>query len=496
MKDFTELPSTAREFDFFVDGKWVERGDRAQSERLSPGHDVPVTRTVKCTKADLDHAVVVARRAFRAKTWSTVSGAERAAVLLKAATGIRERLDELAYWETLETGKAISQCKGEIEAAAGHYEYAAGVARTLTGDAFNNLGDKMFGLVTRQPIGVIGLITPWNFPFIILAERIPYMLAAGCTIVAKPAEVTSASTLMMAEILSASGLPDGVFNVVPGSGSEVGQAMIEHTDIDVLSFTGSIEVGRRVLLASATNFKKLSLELGGKNPQIVYADANLEDAADGVVFGLCFNAGQCCVSGSRLIVEKSIAREFEKLLIDKFSRVRTGDTLDPDTQLGAIVTDEHQAKILGYVQTGLNEGATLSCGGEPVKTEAGRFIQPTLLTNVRNDMVVAQEEIFGPVLAMIEFETVDEAIDLANDNIFGLSASIWTSNIDKAVETMRRVEAGRTWVNTTISGGPELPIGGFKQSGNGRETGVYGVEEYTEIKSIHMALGPREHWVS
>ena len=490
------LPDTPKAFDFYVDGKRMDKDQREMSERQSPGHGVSVTKAPICSKEDLDNAVSVARRTFRAGVWSNISGADRAEVLLKAAAGIRERLEEIAYWETLETGKPISQCLGEIGAAAGHYEYAAGVARTLHGETFNNLGDKMLGLVTRQPIGVIGLITPWNFPFIILAERIPYMLAAGCTIVAKPAEVTPTTTLIMAEILTEAGLPNGVFNVVTGLGPVIGQAMAEHEDIDVLSFTGSIEVGRRVLLASAGNFKKTCLELGGKNPQIVFADADLEDAADGVVFGTCFNAGQRCVSGSRLIVESSIAEKFEKLLVEKFAKVRLGDVLDPDTQLGAIVTDEHQAKILGYVETGLKEGAKLACGGEVIDMNGGRFIRPTLLTNVNNNMVVARDEIFGPVLAMITFETIDEAIEIANDNIFGLAASIWTKNIDKAITTMRRVEAGRTWVNTTISGGPELPIGGFKQSGSGRETGIYGVEEYTEVKSIHIEVGKREPWVN
>lgn len=496
MQDYTNLPGAPREFRYYLDGRWMPRGTREWIERVSPAHGVPATRVVRCTTADLDAGVQVARHAFRSGEWSEAPGAVRASVLLNAAAGIRARLDEIAYWETLETGKPISQSRAEIGGAADHYEYAAGVARTLKGDAFNNLGPEMMGLVTRQPIGVIGLITPWNFPFIILAERIPYMLAAGCTIVAKPSEHTSATTLMMAEILTEAGLPDGVFNVITGYGSDVGQAMIEHEDIDVISFTGSIGVGRKVVRASASNLKKLCLELGGKNPQIVFADADLEDAADGVVFGLLFNAGQCCVSGSRLIVERSIAHEFESLVREKFARVKLGDPLDPETQVGAMVTPEHKAKVLNYVATGLDEGAKLACGGGSYSAPIDQFVEPTLLTGVRNDMSVARDEIFGPVLTMIEFDTLDEAVDIANDHVFGLAASIWTKDLDKAVRAMRRIEAGRTWVNTTITGGPELPIGGFKQSGSGRETGVYGVEEYTELKSIHIGLGKRQHWVA
>lgn len=489
------LPQAVREFGFFVDGAWVAPGNRKLIERLSPAHDVAVTRITRCTIDDLNHAVHVARTAFRDRRWSGLSGAERAAVLLKAAEGIRARSEELALLETLESGKAISQSRGEVLGAAGIYEYAAGAARAVHGDTFNNLGDAMLGLVTREPIGVVGLITPWNFPFFILSERVPFILASGCTIVAKPSEVTSATTLLMAEILADAGLPAGVFNVITGSGSEIGQAMTEHDDIDMLSFTGSTAVGRRALLASAGNFKKLGLELGGKNPQIVFADADLDEAADGVVFGLCFNAGQCCVSGSRLIVEKSIAADFEKRIAEKLSRVRVGDPLDPATQVGAIVTPQQNDTILGYIDKGRQEGARLVCGGGAVDTAKGRFVQPTVFSDVAMDMAIAREEIFGPVLTVSTFETFEQAMEIANDTVYGLAASIWTKNLDKAANAFRRVQAGRVWVNTTIAGGPDLPIGGFKQSGHGRETGIYGVEEYTEVKSVHIALGKRDLWV-
>jgi acyl-CoA reductase-like NAD-dependent aldehyde dehydrogenase len=271
--------------------------------------------------------------------------------------------------------------------------------------------------------------------------------------------------------------------------------MSEHPGIDMISFTGSSRVGAKVLAAAASNFKKVGLELGGKNPQVVFADADLEDAADGVTFGLCFNAGQCCVSGSRLIVEASVAKRFEALLVEKFARVRTGDCLDPGTQLGAIVSDQHRDKILGYVQLGQQEGARLVCGGGSLAVAGGRFIAPTLLAEVHNSMQVARDEIFGPVLSMMTFDTFEEAIELANDTPYGLAASIWTKDIDKGIRAMRAVQAGRVWVNTTIAGGPELPIGGFKGSGIGRETGVLGIEEYTEVKSTHITLGKRRHWI-
>jgi len=298
------LPAEPRTFGFYIDGKFIEAGSRPLFERQSPGHGTVVTRIPRCTAADLDDAVAAARRAFEDGRWSRIACADRAAVLLRAAGIIRRRADEIAYWETLENGKPIAQARAEVDGCAGIFEYAAGAARALHGDAFNNLGDKLFGMVTREPIGVVGLITPWNFPFLILSERVPFILAAGCTIVAKPSEVTSATTLILAEILEEAGLPDGCYNVVTGSGSTIGQALTEHMDIDMVSFTGSTSVGRSCVQAAAGNFKKLGLELGGKNPQIVFADADLEDAADGVAFGIGFNTGQCCVSDSRLIVER------------------------------------------------------------------------------------------------------------------------------------------------------------------------------------------------
>ena len=490
------LPAEPREFGFYVDGRSVPIGDREAFVRRSPGHDVAVTRIPKCTTADLDMAVDAARRAFDDRRWSGLNGQSRAAVLLKAGALIRERADEIAYWETLENGKPIGQARAEVMGCADMYEYASGLARSLHGDSFNNLGDGMFGLVTREPVGVVGIITPWNFPFLILCERVPYILASGCTIVAKPSEMTSATSLILAEILTEAGLPDGCMNVVTGSGSTIGQALIEHPRVDMLSFTGSTAVGRRVVEAAGkSNFKKLGLELGGKNPQIVFADADLEDAADGVAFGIGFNTGQCCVSGSRLIVERSVAETFAQMVRDKFAKVRIGDPLDEATQIGAITTDAQNSTILSYIEKGKAEGARLIAGGTQLDFGRGQYIAPTLFGDVTRDMAIAREEIFGPVLTIMPFDTLDEAIAIANDTEYGLAASVWTKNIDKALTVTRRVQAGRFWVNTTLAGGPELPLGGFKQSGWGREAGMYGVEEYTQIKSVHIEIGKRSPWI-
>lgn len=486
-------PQAPREFGFYINGLNIPAGDRPMFERNSPAHGTPVTCIPKCTLADLNAAVTAARTAFEDRRWSGLNGGDRAAVLLRAAALITARKDELAYWESLENGKPIAQARGEIDGCIGCFEHAAGTARALHGDTFNNLGDGMLGLVTREPIGVVGIITPWNFPFLILCERVPFVLASGCTIVAKPSEVTSATSLILADILTMAGLPAGCFNVVTGSGSTIGQAMAEHLDIDMLSFTGSTAVGRSILAAAGGNFKKLGLELGGKNPQIVFADADLDDAADGVAFGIAFNSGQCCVSGSRLIVERSVADTFEKRLVSKLARIRIGDPLDPDTQVGAITTSAQNDTILRYIAIGQAEGARLVCGGHALETK-GQYIAPTVFADVTPEMTIARDEIFGPVLCILPFDTLDQAISLANDTIYGLAASVWTKNIDTALTVTRRVRAGRFWVNTTLAGGPELPIGGFKQSGWGREAGVAGVEEYTQIKSTHIAIGKRTHW--
>jgi acyl-CoA reductase-like NAD-dependent aldehyde dehydrogenase len=488
------LPEAPREFGFWMDGGW--HSAREMFDRASPGHGVPVTRIPKCTAEDLNAAVAAARRAFEDRSWAGLAGADRAGVLLRTAEILRRRRDEIAYWEVLENGKPITQARGEIDHAIACFEVGAGAARLLHGDSFNSLGDSLFGMVLREPVGVVGLITPWNFPFLILCERVPFILASGCTMVVKPSEVTSATTLILGEILAEAGLPKGVYNVVTGSGRTIGQALTEHPDVDMLSFTGSTGVGRSVVHAAAdSNFKKLGLELGGKNPIVVFADADLEDAADGAAFGISFNTGQCCVSSSRLIVDRRVAKDFEAILADKMKRILVGDPLDDATQVGAITTDAQNQTILSYIAKGRAEGAKVLTGGEALDFGQGSYIAPTLFSGVTPTMSIARDEIFGPVLSSFAFDTVEEAIHLANDTVYGLAASVWTKNIDTALTVSRRVRAGRFWVNCIMTGGPEMPLGGFKQSGWGREAGVYGVEEYTQVKSVHVEIGKRSHWV-
>lgn len=489
------VPREPRVFGFFINGEW--RHGRELSDRLSPSHDHCVTRIPHCTPDDLDEAVAAARHAFGNGSWATIPAAERAAVLLRAADLLRARRDEIACWEVLENGKPITQARGEISHCIDCFEMAAGAARVLHGESFNNLGASLFGMVLREPAGVVGLITPWNFPFMILCERAPFILAAGCTLVVKPAEVTSATTLILADILAQAGLPKGVYNVVPGTGSTIGQALAAHPGVDMLSFTGSTRVGRSCIHAAAdSNLKKLGLELGGKNPIIVFADSNLDDAADVVVFGASFNTGQCCVSSSRLIVERSVAAEFERRLVEKMARIRVGDPFDPQTQVGAITTRAQNTTILEYIEKGRAEGARVLCGGRALDLGQGQYLEPTIFTDVRPDMAIARDEIFGPVLCTFHFDTVAQAMELANDTVYGLAASVWTGSLNTALTVTRGVRAGRFWVNTIMSGGPETPLGGFGQSGWGREGGLYGVEEYTQIKTVHIDTAARTHWIS
>jgi acyl-CoA reductase-like NAD-dependent aldehyde dehydrogenase len=479
----------------FIDGKRTAGTEGRFMVRNSPGHGVPVAQWPAGTQADATAAIAAARKAFDHGAWRKLSSAERSTMIARVADLISANAEELAEIECLETGKPILQALGEVNGAVDVWRFAAGAARTLHGESFNNLGERILALVVRQPIGVIGLITPWNFPFFILAERLPFLLAAGCTTVIKPAEATSGSTLRLCDLLVQAGIPDGVVNVVSGLGPVVGQTILDSPQVDMVSFTGSTAVGRKVIAASAGNIKKVGLELGGKNPHIVFADARLDDAADGVAFGMAFNAGQCCVGGSRLLVQRSIMDEFGKKLAAKLARIRVGDPLDEHTQVGALFDEAHMQKVLSYIRTGVTQGATLLCGGERTSNRDGFFVAPTLLANVRADMPVVREEVFGPVLVMIPFDSYEEALQIANSTDYGLSASIWTSDLNTAIRAVRDVDAGRIWVNTTLDNGPETPLGGMKQSGIGRDAGVSGIEEYTEVKTAHINLQPRTHWI-
>ena len=338
------------------------------------------------------------------------------------------------------------------------------------------------------------MITPWNFPLLIISQKLPFALAVGCTAVVKPAEITPGTTLRLARMAQEAGLPDGVLNVVTGSGRVIGTPLAAHPDVDMISFTGSTDVGRRVIDASKSNLKKVELELGGKNPQLVFADADLDAALDAVVYGVYFNMGECCNSGSRLLVQRSIADEFIARVVERSRTVPVGDPLDPKTKVGAIATDEQLDKIVELVDSGRAEGADLLLGGGRLDTERGRFMAPTVFSGVAPTMRIAREEIFGPVLSVLTFDTPEEAARIANATPFGLSAGVWTRDFDTAIGMSRAIRAGTIWVNTFLDGYPELPFGGYKESGIGREFGRFSVDAFTELKSVQMHLGPRTSW--
>ncbi|UJW77481.1 aldehyde dehydrogenase family protein [Rhizobium sp. SL42] len=485
--------TTARDFKMLIDGDWVE-GRGEPIERVAPSHGVIVSRFQAGSKADAERAIAVARQAFDTGPWPRMTASERSAILLKAADLIASRAEELAYLDAIEAGKPISQVRGEIAGSVDIWRYAAALARDLHGESYNTLGDGTLGVVLREAIGVVSIITPWNFPFLIVGQKLPFALAAGCTTVVKPSELSSGSTIVLGEILLEAGVPKGVVNIVTGTGPEVGAVLTAHPDVDMVSFTGSTGVGKLTMRNAAETLKKVSLELGGKNPQIVFPDCDLDAFVDAAVFGAYFNAGECCNAGSRLILHKSIASDVVARIAELSKKVRVGDPLDPTTQVGAIITPQHLEKISRYVTGAAASGAAISHGGETLDFGMGQFMAPTILSGVTPDMAVAREEVFGPVLSVLTFETAAEAIKIANSIDYGLSAGVWSRDFDTCLTVGRNVRAGTVWMNTFMDGASELPFGGYKQSGLGRELGRHAVEDYTETKTLNMHIGSRTNW--
>jgi betaine-aldehyde dehydrogenase len=488
------IPKTPFQYELWINGKEVPAESGKRFNRRSPAHGTVVGEYPEANTADVDRAVEAARQAFDRGPWPHSSGTDRMKVLLKAADLIRQQKEELALIETLESGKPISQARDEMDWAANLWDYAATLSRHIYGDSYNALGPSMLGVVIREPVGVVGMITPWNFPLLIVSQKLPYALAAGCTCVIKPSELTSGTTLRLGKILAEAGLPDGVVNIVSGYGDPVGSHLSGHPQVDMMSFTGSTNVGKAVVNAARNNLKKVELELGGKNPQIIFADADLEAALDAAVFGICFNMGECCNSGSRLLIQRPIAEEFVRKVVELARQVPVGDPLDEKTKVGAIVSEQQYNKILGYIDQGRQAGARLQLGGEPLQIPEGRYIATTVFDDVRPEMAIAKEEIFGPVLSILTFDTAEEAIEIANGTNYGLSSGIWTRDFDTALSVSRRIRAGTIWVNTFMDGYPELPFGGYKESGQGRELGRFAIEEFTELKTIQLHLGPRSSW--
>lgn len=481
-----------------INGQWLDSQNGEIFERKSPSHGHVVSQCANGGIDDVNAAIDAARSAFDTGIWADLSGKDRAGYLNKVADLIGENIDRIALYETMESGKPITQAKDEIAGSVDLWRYAAILARTIHGDTHNNLGNYMLGLVIKEPIGVVSLITPWNFPFLIISQKLPYALAAGCTAVVKPSEMTSATTVILGELIQQAGIPAGVVNIVLGYGQNVGSPMTTHKSVDMVSFTGSTMVGKHIAAATSDTLKKVALELGGKNPQVVFPDANIENAIDAITFGIYFNAGECCNSGSRIIVHEDVAKQVIDGVVKLSQKVPFGNPLNVNTKVGAIISDDHNRKIDDYVESAKKDGAKIEIGGNKLTIDglSGQFYSPTIISNVTPDMAIATDEVFGPVLSVLTFKTFDEAMALVNNVDYGLSAGVWSDDVHTCLKFARKAQVGTVWTNTWMDGFSELPFGGVKQSGMGRELGKYGIEEYLEIKTVQMRIGhDRNMWV-
>jgi len=474
--------------DLFIANEWRP----AQSGRRFPVEN-PATEEILAEvalgdAADVDAAVRAARACFESDAWRGLSGRRRGRMLARAADLLEARLDEFARLETAHNGKTLFESKIEVGMTVHTLRYYAGWADKITGDTLPADG-PFFIYTLREPVGVVGAIVPWNFPLNIASWKFAPALAAGCTIVLKPASETPLTALLFGEIALEAGLPPGAFNVVAGGGSTAGAALVRHPDVDKISFTGSTEVGRGIMRAAADTNKRITLELGGKSPNIVFADADLKAAARGVQTGIFYGKGEVCAAGSRLLVERAVHDPVVELLAEGARKLTPGDPLDKNTRLGALVSKKQQANVLGYIERGKAEGATLVAGGNAVKPGGrGHFVEATVFDGVTPEMTIAREEIFGPVLAVLSFDDADHGVRLANETIYGLAAGIWTRDIAKAHRAARAVRAGTVWINTYNFYDPGAPFGGFKASGFGRDLGTDALDGYLETKTVWVGL--------
>jgi acyl-CoA reductase-like NAD-dependent aldehyde dehydrogenase len=471
-----------------IGGRGAEADSGDTFDVIDPATGSALTQVPRGGPTEVDAAVAAAREAFDDKRWSGLRPGKRSEVLFKVGELIKRNIPELAQLEALDSGKPVSLASGEMWAAGEVFRYYSGWPTKIYGET-NPSDDTLFIYSLREPVGVCGGIIPWNFPLLMAAWKIAPALAFGNTVVLKPAEQTPLTALRVAELCAQAGVPEGAVNVVTGFGDEAGQALAQHYDVDKIAFTGSTEVGRKILHSSEGNLKRVTLELGGKSPNIVFADANMKRASKGSMRGVFLNSGQVCTAGTRILVEGSIHDDFVASLVEATNSMKLGNPLEEDTGMGPVVSQEQLDKVTGYIEIGRSEGAEVVAGGERATDLGdGFFVQPTVFAGVRNDMRIAQEEIFGPVAAVIEVGDVDEALAMANDTIYGLAAAVWTNDLTKAHRVARGIKAGTVWVNTTGLFDPAVSFGGYKQSGFGRELGRHSLETYTQTKSVWVNL--------
>jgi betaine-aldehyde dehydrogenase len=480
----------AKPQEMLIGGKFVAAESGATRDIFDPAGGELLGSVPESSRADVERAILAAREAFDRGPWRKTSALERGKLLLKIGDLIRADAKALAELETRNMGKPLAEAEYDVADAANCFEFYGGLATKIHGETMSVPANSL-SFVLREPVGVCGQIIPWNYPLLMAAWKMAPALAAGCTVVLKPSELTPLTALRLARLMNDAGVPPGVVNVVTGPGAGAGEALAESPLVDKIAFTGGTATGRKIATAATGNLKKVTLELGGKNPNIVFADADFEAAVDGALFAAFANQGEVCSAGSRLLIDRKIHKKFVAAMLAKIPRVKLGHGMTPGVKMGPLVSAAHREKVEGYIKIGVQEGAKLVCGGgRPKGAEfaKGNFVEPTIFDDVKPSMRIAREEIFGPVLSVIPFDSEEEAVRLANDTVYGLAAAVWTQNITKGLRVIRELRAGITWINTYHPTYNEMPWGGYKQSGTGRELGLYGIQAYLETKQVNVNL--------
>jgi betaine-aldehyde dehydrogenase len=485
-----------KKYQMYIGGEFVDAVDGESTQSICPANQEILASFPRGNAKDVDRAVQAASETFENSDWGHVrNSVERGRLLREIGACIRERLDAFAEIESLDTGKTITETHLiDVHIAADTFEYFADLATQIYGEILPVPAD-VIDIVLREPLGVCGAIAAWNFPIMFAAWKIAPALAAGNTMVFKPAELTSMSALELAKIFAELGLPPGVVNIVTGPGSSVGKTMAEHAGIAKISFTGSTETGKQILSAAGSNLKKTTLELGGKSPNIVFPDADLHQAVSGALNAIFYNGGECCIAGSRLFLHASIYDEFVEQLVERTKKIKLGHPLDWESRMGPMITAQHRDSILSYVKWGKEHGMKLLYGGQIPKDPdlaKGNYLEPTIFAAESNDLKLCQEEIFGPVLSILKFEDEAEVIRMANDTVYGLAGAVWTQDIKRAFRVAKRLKAGQVWINQYLLISPFAPHGGFKQSGYGKDLSKYCLEEYTQLKNVYVDLSEDE----